>query len=201
MSKKYCTYLTVYLGNKLPPFYIGFSLVENVENGYHGSVSSKQWKSIWKEELLNNPNVFKTIILTKHESKEEAVNREQKFQLSLGVLKKPEMYINRTIGKPLFGCGKVGMKHRKPRSQEYRDQVSKRRRGVPMSQEQKAVLSLLNKGKVLSKETREKMSRSKRGVLKSSETKSKMSVAQKGRTFSEETKRKMSIAAKNRKKS
>jgi hypothetical protein len=51
----YCTYLTIYSGNKLPPFYIGSTSVNRISNGYHGSVSSKRYKSIWLEELKTNP--------------------------------------------------------------------------------------------------------------------------------------------------
>ena len=60
----YCTYLTVYTGNKLPLFYIGSSTVDKVNKGYHGSVKSKKYKQTWEEELTNNPSRFKTIILS-----------------------------------------------------------------------------------------------------------------------------------------
>ena len=48
----YCTYLTIYSGNKLPTFYIGSTSVEKIEQGYRGSVSSKRYQSIWEKELL-----------------------------------------------------------------------------------------------------------------------------------------------------
>lgn len=45
----YCTYLTVYKGNKLPPFYIGYTSVDNILNkSYRGSPESKKYKSVWK---------------------------------------------------------------------------------------------------------------------------------------------------------
>ncbi len=59
----FCTYLTTYSGNKLPLFYIGSSSVERVNNGYHGSVKSKAYSTIWKSELKHNPHLFKTRIL------------------------------------------------------------------------------------------------------------------------------------------
>jgi hypothetical protein len=34
----YCVYLTCYRGNKLPPFYIGYSTIEKVKDGYKGTV-------------------------------------------------------------------------------------------------------------------------------------------------------------------
>ena len=55
----YCTYLTVYTGNKLPPFYIGSTSVDNISKGYRGSVLSKNYKSIWKQELHSHPDLFK----------------------------------------------------------------------------------------------------------------------------------------------
>ena len=62
--KEYCTYLTVYSGSMLPPFYIGYTTVSNIKNGYHGSILSKRYKEIYREELENHPELFKTIILT-----------------------------------------------------------------------------------------------------------------------------------------
>ena len=89
----YCTYLTVYTGNKLPPFYIGSTSIDNINKGYRGSVQSKQYKSIWKQELHSHPDLFKTIILTKHETREEAMEREVVFQEAFSVARNP-MYIN-----------------------------------------------------------------------------------------------------------
>lgn len=48
MSKTYCTYVTFYSGNKLPPFYIGSTSVDKIEKGYRGSVKSKRWKQIYE---------------------------------------------------------------------------------------------------------------------------------------------------------
>jgi hypothetical protein len=77
MSKPiYCTYLTVYKGNKLPPFYIGSTSVVKINNGYRGSVKSKKYKEIWKSELKNNPNLFTTKIVTIHDSRQEALDKE-----------------------------------------------------------------------------------------------------------------------------
>lgn len=36
MDQLYCTYLTSYFGNKLPPFYIGYTTVANINRGYRG---------------------------------------------------------------------------------------------------------------------------------------------------------------------
>ena len=40
----YCTYLTIYLGNKLPPFYIGYTKIKNIEKNYNGTVTKKNNK-------------------------------------------------------------------------------------------------------------------------------------------------------------
>ena len=94
----YCTYLTTYRGNKLPPFYIGFSTIEKVHKGYHGTVKSKEYQPIWNQELKEYPELFKTNILTIHDTKEEATIREVKFQKQLGVIKNP-LYINLVVGR------------------------------------------------------------------------------------------------------
>lgn len=93
MSTIYCTYLTVYFGNKLPPFYIGFTSIKKIEKGYHGSVSSKLYKNIWKMELKKNPHLFKTIILTEHDVIIDAKEKETYLQQKLNVVKNP-LYIN-----------------------------------------------------------------------------------------------------------
>ena len=49
----YCVYLTTYFGAKLPMFYIGSSTVSRVNSGYRGSVSSKSYKEIWNNEIMN----------------------------------------------------------------------------------------------------------------------------------------------------
>lgn len=71
----YCIYLTVYHGNKLPPFYIGYSTVKKVLNGYRGSVCSIAYKEIYLQELEDNPHLFKTFIISRCETKKEALNK------------------------------------------------------------------------------------------------------------------------------
>lgn len=95
----YCTYLTIYKGSKLPPFYIGSTSIKNIEHGYRGSVKSKKYKNIWKEELNNNPFLFSTKIISTHISKQDALLKEYNFQVSLGVMNSP-MYINEAVASP-----------------------------------------------------------------------------------------------------
>ena len=75
----YCTYLTIYKGNKLPPFYIGSTSVDKINTGYHGTVSSKKYKDIYKQELITNPQIFKTKILTTKPSDWVHQNLPQNF--------------------------------------------------------------------------------------------------------------------------
>ena len=93
----YCIYLTTYSGNKLPPFYIGYSKTENViSRGYRGSVTSKKYKSVWLSELKNSPGLFNTTIIQTFTSKKEAQARELHIQQHLSVSKNP-LYINMSI--------------------------------------------------------------------------------------------------------
>lgn len=97
----YCTYLTVYLGNKMPPFYIGHSTVSKVLNGYRGSVCSEKYRKTWREELSYNPHLFKTIILTQHSTRDDAIIKEECFQEKMNVVRNP-LYINCAIARRTF---------------------------------------------------------------------------------------------------
>jgi len=72
----YCVYLTTYSGDLLPAFYIGSSSIENIDNGYKGSVKSKRWKTIWKNELKNNPHLFNVEIIKTFKTRQEATDYE-----------------------------------------------------------------------------------------------------------------------------
>ena len=95
----YCVYLTVYLGNKLPPFYIGSSNIQKVEKGYKGSVTSIKYRKIWENEIKENPNLFKTKIISNHKSRKEATEKENKLQNILGVVKS-SLYVNMSVASP-----------------------------------------------------------------------------------------------------
>lgn len=103
---KYCTYLTIYLGSKLPMFYIGSSTIKKINAGYRGSVKSKKYKQIWKQELKDNPHLFKTEIIKEYYSRKMALYREKKLQKQLNVVKS-SLYINMSIAAPngFFGMG------------------------------------------------------------------------------------------------
>lgn len=130
----FCTYLTIYLGDKMPSNYVGSSSVKRVENGYHGTVLSKKWKEIWNQELRENPHLFKTIILTLHDEREEATQEELRFQKENNVVKSDE-WINEAYASPngFFGMdlsgelnpnyGERGTKHFKSIWEEKREQI------------------------------------------------------------------------------
>jgi hypothetical protein len=97
LSLIYCTYLTIYKGNLLPPFYIGISSINRIGQGYRGSVKSQVYMSLWKNELKTNPHLFKTIILTTHLNRDEAEKKEEFFHRKLKVVSNP-LYVNQHIG-------------------------------------------------------------------------------------------------------
>ena len=76
----YCVYLTHYSGDILPPYYVGSSSFKSLQNGYKGSVGSKKYKTIWDQEIKNNPHLFKTIILSFHNTRVGALKEELRFQ-------------------------------------------------------------------------------------------------------------------------
>lgn len=105
---KFCTYLTIYSGSKLPPFYIGSGIVSKIKFGYRGSVKSKMYKETFNKELLLNPDKFKTIIIRKYYSRKMAFYREKLLQIQLNVVKSC-MYMNMSIARS-FGWEGMNVK-------------------------------------------------------------------------------------------
>lgn len=185
MFKEFCTYITIYTGNKLPPFYIGSTSLSRIEKGYCGSVTSQRYKKIWRDEKFYNPHLFKVKIISLHSTREEASTKEVKLQLALNVVNNP-LYTNlaihynnhvvytstrtkehnQKISKALTGIKrddefkrKVSLNHKKrgPVSQETRDKHRKARLGFKLSEETKKKISLNRKGKKIPKESHDKM--------------------------------------------
>lgn len=167
----FCTYVTFYKGNKLPPFYIGYTKVSNVQKGYHGSVSSKMYKDTWLEEIKNNIHLFETRILSIHEKAKDALEKEKFFQKKMNVIKNP-LYMNQAIGFYSDNTGrkfseeskkKIGDKHRGkkkgPLSKEVKAKISASLKGRKKSEEIKSLISKTLKGHSVSLETREKLRR------------------------------------------
>jgi len=99
---QYCTYLTVYKGNKMPPFYIGSTSVKRVYGGYKGTVLSAAYKEVWNEELKHRDELFETKIVSVHDSRKDALDKENKLHIQLGV-KDNNLYINKAVASGCFG--------------------------------------------------------------------------------------------------
>jgi hypothetical protein len=170
--------MTHYTGDKLPPYYIGSTSIKKVENGYHGTVSSEKYSSIWKSEQKDNPHLFKTSILNRHATREEAYLDEIKWQTKLNVVKS-DLFVNLKVHAPTFN-----------------------RAGVILSDDTKTKLSNANMGKSHSPERRQAQSRGQIGKKRgphSEEHKMKIGKSRKGKLHSEEAKIKMSISSKGQK--
>lgn len=150
----FCTYITFYGGNKMPPFYIGYTSVSNIlENGYHGSVGSDKYSKIWKREIRTNRKSFKTVILTKHKTRKEAILKEIYFQEYFNVHKNP-MYINMSIhNERFYNSG--------PHSEETKRKISIGNRGRKNSKEQNEGISNALRGKSKSDYHKKKISETK----------------------------------------
>jgi len=98
---QFVTYLTIYDGDKLPPFYIGSTSAERVERGYHGSVRGLQHGAAWKQELTERPELFDTIILSEHPTREEALAEEQRLHVKHDVVRDPR-FINTATARGGF---------------------------------------------------------------------------------------------------
>jgi hypothetical protein len=215
----YCTYLTVYNGNLMPKFYIGSTSLNKINRGYHGTVKSKRYKSIWKTELQEHPEFFITHVLTRHDTRTDALERESRFHEKLKVHRNP-MYINMATANGKFynqsltdehkhalllaalrpkskeHKRKIGLGNKgKIRSPELRKRIGDAQRGLSrpeFSEEHRKNISKALMGKSLSQEHRAKISQIQMGKKLSEEHKKKIGSAQKNRVFSEEHKRKIS---------
>jgi len=98
----YVVYITFYRGNKMPPFYIGYTDELKISKGYNGSVQSKRYKVLWRRERKDHPELFKTLILQLFETDVEAREREEFLHRFFDVANNP-MFINMSIGMAKFG--------------------------------------------------------------------------------------------------
>lgn len=221
----YVTYLTIYSGEKLPPYYIGSTSIEKIKKGYCGSVVSIQYKKIFDDELKNNKNLFKVFILSEHETRTEAFEMELHLQKSFNVVKS-KLFFNESfavingcfgrnvngINNPMFGKKqteytkllikeKRGHNKRYLLSNEHKKIISKTHKGKIVSEETRKKLSIASKGKVVSEETKRKISDKLKGVNKfnhTEESKRKISDKNKGKIVSKETRKKISETSKGK---
>ena len=139
----FCVYLTLYFGNKLPRRYIGSSSVEKVLEGYNGTPLSKKWKTIFREEQEQNPHLFKTRILSTHNTRESATEKELELQKKYDVVRSSK-YFNESLAivdgcfgrdvsgelNPMFGNGQAIRKW----SEENPEKASERSRKAANTQ-------------------------------------------------------------------
>jgi len=107
--KKYVVYITYYKGDKLPPWYIGSSYEEKVKKGYNGSVVSKRWRDVYAQEQKENKHLFKTKILSYHETYKLALKEELRLQKMHKVVPNKEYFneayatVNGCFGRDVSG--------------------------------------------------------------------------------------------------
>tara|TARA_R110000868_G_scaffold64543_5_gene193931 strand:- start:9423 stop:10385 length:963 start_codon:yes stop_codon:yes gene_type:complete len=181
----WCIYLTVYLGSKMPPFYLGSTSVARIKAGYRGSVSSYKWRSIWIDEITNNPSLFKTFIVQYILTKEKKLKYEELWQKAFQVVT-DEWFLNQSFANKNFTTTPETTK---------KALDTKRRRGTTKhSNVTKLKMSIAAKNRSpVSQETKEKLSRATQGRKHSEEAKANMRRAQSHRPpVSEETKKKIS---------
>lgn len=222
----FCTYLTLYSGDKLPPLYIGSTSVARIGKGYRESVLSKEFSAIWGEELKSNPDAFETIILSEHKTRLEAFEKEQEIHIALDVVNSP-LYANKAIALQRFNmaghkhseearmkmsAAHIGRKH----SEETKQKMSKLRKDLlkktPMSDETRKKLSVYSKNRTpehLAKIGAASKNRSPETLAKISayhrnrplEVQARINESNRGKIVSEETRAKLSVAGKGRPKS
>jgi len=132
-------------------FYIGSTTVSKFNNGYVGSVSSKKYGKIWKEEYKSCPELFKTKLLVRYHTRKEAYDKEEHLQKTLNVIKNP-LYVNMS-----FANGKFTLKQHSPYTKELfktRKTWNKGKTGV-YSQRTLEKMSSARKGKPGKKHTKE----------------------------------------------
>lgn len=166
----FCVYITIYRGALLPPFYIGYSSLHKVQQGYQGSVASAEYKNIWRQERRTHPYLFETRIISLHETRQKAFDKECLIQHYLKAHMNP-LYINRNIGGKHF----------------YRPGTFKH------SEATKKAASLRGIGRRLTQEAKDKISKANSGPRskKHCESISRAKLGKKRKPFTEETRRRM----------
>lgn len=145
----YCTYLTIYHGTKLPIFYLGSTSVQKIQNGYRGSVSSKEYKAIWKQEVKNHPHLFTTKILSTYSTRTQAYDTEHRLHKLLKTHKNL-LYTNKSIGGPM-SSGVAWNKGLKLTGEKYKKggRARKGKPGTKWSTKTRKILSGPNAKKAL----------------------------------------------------
>lgn len=182
-NEQYCVYLTTYRGSKLPPFYIGSTTVANVQRGYRGTPKSKKFKSTWKQEVKNNPHLFKTQIVCVLSTEVAAREKERKLQWLLQVVKS-DLYISLVYANLKFGAsGENHYLYKQVLPQSTRDKISFSKTGKKIAPDVLAARI----GRFVGEKN------PSFGKPKSAESKLKNAQSHLGKTHSSETKKAMSL--------
>lgn len=138
----YCTYITFYRGNKLPPFYIGQTSLDRVSRGYNGSVSSKRYNRVWNKERKEHPHLFRTVILRTFNTREEALLHEENLLWKLQAHKN-ELYINMNINGKIFDLSseQLSLNGKKRWSTMSREERSLRAQTIQVNMSENSKLS------------------------------------------------------------
>jgi hypothetical protein len=111
------------------------------------------YKELWDQEIKINPHLFKTKIISTHNSGKEARDKELKFHRHLNVVKS-DMYVNRALAKPNGFHGTDVSKENHPRWGKQHSSNSKQligaknkgktphNKGVPMPQKDRDRIKL-----------------------------------------------------------
>jgi len=102
----WCTYLTIYGGNKLPKRYIGSTKIDNIHAGYNGSIKSKKYQRIYENEQRYNKELFKTRILKTFDTQKEAISAELELHKRYDVVRNKN-YMNMSLACPNGFFGKI----------------------------------------------------------------------------------------------
>jgi len=196
----YCVYLTVYKGNMLPRRYIGSSNVKKILDGYNGSISSRKWSEIYKEEQINNKHLFKTRILSIHLCRKEALEKELEIQIKYNVVNSM-LYMNEALAKPNGSHGRDVSGENNPMYGSTR-KGEKHAGSENISKALKAFYSTVKGKESKEKATKKRIdNESNIGRKASDETKKRMSDAKKGaknimfgKTHSDDARLKISLS-------
>ena len=183
----FTVYLTIYLGNSLPPFYIGSTTFKRLSKGYHGSVTSIKYGDIWKYEIKNNPQLFITVPIPGQTANTatEILDLELAWQKEFDVARNPR-FINQCLAKKGFchtkESARKAVETRKRNGTniqrpETRRKISESNKGTtrpPLSLKARQKISKANTGRVISPEWRAKISNSNTGKKASEETIAKL---------------------------
>lgn len=197
----YVVYLTRYSGKKLPEFYIGSTNINKIKNGYNGSVASEKYRLIYKTEQNENKNLFKTRILSYHNTREEAFTREREIQIKYNLINNIK-YMNMSIARK---NGYFGGSGEKCASYNRVCVYDKNGKIIKVSKEEfhtnREEYTAIHKGRKRSQETRKRLSEAgkgkpspNKGKSPSIETRKKLSEHNLGKTLEDTTKLKIANA-------